>query len=308
MTSKYRRSAGFQLPSELYELGDSYFDLWYRDTELLYAIRNYWNGLGSVKLKDDIDEPPNEPSYIGADYPPSLAELLYADADDIQLYRDAVERLQERGILKSDYLCRTEVNYLLTQRGKLLFEEIFSKIPYDIDVVFHGDDRGLLTHHFLTAAADIVMPSDSFLGYPSSQQLRPYGLDTGPTPDSFHPLDHRSFDIAIEAWTGNHDYKRAIKKCRAWNTRDVFVIWVFPDAKTAANLINKLERNDSLRFDFPNAPLNNPENYRLNRLRDYRYRPEAVCTGFGDILTATYCVEDIPNNSYERFYGLGEPA
>jgi hypothetical protein len=311
VSQPWNRRTYLNVPSGLYETADNHTDLKVTEVDLFWAIHNYWNGRQHPPDEESLEEGVTPQPQIGLDYPPSLPQLLYApDEDAVLMHRGTLEDQDSPEYFKQDYLCRSQVDYLLTQAGKEVAQELFVKWykvqegEPDLYPGFHGDDKGLLTHHFLVTAAAGVMPSfEKAYGYPDAADLQQYGFPTGTVPDIYYERD-AFWDFAVEAWTGNHDYKRAFEKCRTWDIPGVSVLWVFPDAATAARLINTFERSDRINFDFPNAPFSNPDDYRLHRLREHLARPEAHCPGFDDILTATACIEDIPTNSYVPGYGI----
>lgn len=244
------------------------------ERHILWRVLLYYNGM---ELPGGY--------YIGRERPPSLRELVSAQPDQYDILKQAVERLRTLDILheESAYVCRKEVKYRPTRTGRQVIDDLFGALwrrefggwgtlptEKETDSVLAGEqNEGLLHRYGVRQFLELKLDGAKDNGF----ALYPTG--SGPQPDAIAEYEY-TYPRACEVQTGHNDHAQIARKYRGfvqlaadakkgWKPR---VYWLFPDGETAARTINILERrvND---FDFPNAPFENPSEYRPSRLDSY---------------------------------------
>jgi hypothetical protein len=248
---------------------------------ILWRVLCYYNRL-SIETKS------GDSYSIGEERPPSFRDLMRPDPFEIQDLRKARERLVEQEILKSDpvHICRTEINYAPTKRGRKVmdelhadaFEEIIGEAAYqleaiDTDSVLGGEQNEGLAHRYGVCQ----------IGWAFRGRITLYPQGSGPQPDILTRFeDHPR--LLGEVLTGHNGYQQIVEKYEAFAQRQGTKVWLFPDAEIAARMINLLERRVD-NFHCKNATFTNPGNYRPHRLNDYLSRPQSRTPGMDTIHT-----------------------
>jgi hypothetical protein len=291
------KECDLRIPEKLHRAAKLGFDLHARQAEILWGIYLYWNG---IRLKIKSKYGPEK--KIGVSHPPKIRDLLYASKNCVEYnYEYHINELKEFDVLKSGSICRTQIEYLLTERGKSLIEELVERaLPadYGFEKGLKGDDNELLTHRFLVMVSEIYVGAGcNKIMYPSWNEVKSIFDENGPLPDAIYKFEHNNVPkfVAVEAWTGNNDYKRGIQKMDSWRHSDINPVWIFPDSAAAARFINRVQLDPDFGsiFEYPNAPFENPDNYRINRLREYLLGRDRDnnCPGMYDITTPTQLLE-----------------
>jgi hypothetical protein len=262
-------------------------------TEILLTIVRYWEGVDPLP-ETNI----GEGRRIGRGPPPDLHQMWDISYSEFESeWRVALKNFHERDILREESICRTQIQYGLTPKGRKFLIKILNELCEDIfylddEYPLSGDPNELLTHRFcvMTTATHYMTWKEEKV---KDVELYPGG-GSRVEPDVYIPTT--DVDYAAEVYTGHGGYKENINKyeqfARRRREKDVAYIWVLPTAELAARWINVLQ-NEDIPFECPNAPFSNPENYRLNRLRDYLTRSEAYTPGMATVTTPTHYIENV---------------
>lgn len=215
---------------------------------ILWRILCYYNG---VKMSDGD----GRTARLGIDRPLGVAALdhLHPNGDRA---RAALDSLRDLGIIKDEsrYICRTEVPYCPTRRGRQVMDEVlgpaFREMRADAELVtgnvdtesvLLGEQNEGLLHRYMIMQIHAAFDWDDR----NLPLLCPTGNSQRPDVD-IERMGRKQ--MYWEAWTGHHATEQVARKYLSWKDRRAEVHWLVPDAETGRRLLRIFLEQTQHRF------------------------------------------------------------
>lgn len=189
---------------------------------------------------------------IGSHKEPPLMELVKAGPIQLteELVTEAHEALLKRGVLKEDYLCKRKVDWLITENGYTIINNVLSPTPelYPSWVQDHCKITGPLVtqknelHHHHKGVARVEYLGER-LDFIENVGKNPRD-GTIFAPDLFLMTSSNYPDWAVEMIVKKNEFEECVKKWNQLARGDFRVLWVFDTRKKMISVFNEFHRGN----------------------------------------------------------------
>lgn len=241
-----------------------YWGIGEEELNVLTVITHWFNG-HTFQLR-------GEERRISTHHELPLEDMFKAFIDHYGYYREAHQRLLEKGLVEEKYVAQRKIDWAPTRDGRQAIRDCLASWDDGVhprwaneseDRVLYGDPNEGLLHRKGVEIAGTTLPNMTWVHQPNGVEWYPANCHGKSHHDLYVDTMDGIDDIGVEVITSsnNLDYLVSMWKCH--QSKDRVTFWVFDRRETVCRLWNELDHRGEIRLD---GRLNIPSNWSVHAI------------------------------------------